>query len=551
VFNEAPRTNIVEDADEEEDRFAVLPELNIALSRVSELLGDLVRREEGSEDYNQHKGDGEDELEDLSTSNAETSGESNANQQRARVHLPWIARNTRRANNCHQDATRTISSEQNGTNLAETSTTHDHENVLDESSQDAMRTISSDQSGSNLAETSTTHNQEIVTDESIPLLDGDPYSSNNSRQHNVRTLYSQGELRNLATLFDRLGRTLTDVAPHIASIAASLPAQGQTSSSTLEGENTPVVTDTSSSLDYDSPSAPLGGLLSLWSRERARRNNTDQEVDTTQPTTSTAPIDPDHIDFSSGIVNTTRGEVRSGPRSRTSNQDDVASLLGTYLAAASLGNVASSNEDNASGGASSLARLLQRGSSSGSGDNGIDIHIHAIVTAPGVSPGGMGIATLSSGNGSPTATLGGARNLFSPNRNNLRVDGGILRTGTSLSSNIVEPTDQEDNTDLFSELYSESPTPIDPNSSPVRAQSEADTISSANRNSDDDNNANNCSPTNQGHNLEQIESSRDTQMVTPTNNTSRSSSRRRSGVFRLFRRRGSRNTNSDESSNIE
>ena len=61
MFNEAPRTNIVEDADEEEDRFAVLPELNIALSRVSELLGDLVRREEGSEDYNQHKGDGEDE----------------------------------------------------------------------------------------------------------------------------------------------------------------------------------------------------------------------------------------------------------------------------------------------------------------------------------------------------------------------------------------------------------------------------------------------------------------------------------------------------------
>ena len=67
----------------------------------------------------------------------------------------------------------------------------------------------------------------------------------------------------------------------------------------------------------------------------------------------------DHKDFASGIVNTSRGEVRSGPRNRASQQDNVASLLGTYLAAASLGSTASSNGEKGSGATSSLARLLQ------------------------------------------------------------------------------------------------------------------------------------------------------------------------------------------------
>jgi len=524
IFNEAPRTNIIEDGDEEEDRFAVLPELNTALSQVSELLGALVQRERGRDDNNSNNNqnkddlDEDDELEDLRPLNARNANNNNSNvyhhEQRATADLPWMAR------------------------YAEEDNDHSNETT---------------------AAVAAAHEPEHAT----AANDGLPSTS-----CNARNMYNQGELRNLATLLDRLGRTLTDVAPHIASIAGSLPSEEHAS----ERQNAPATTENSNSYD----SAPLRGLLSLWSRERerARRNNNntdDQENATTaRPTTSAATVDPDHIDFASGIVNTTRGEVRSGPRNRASHQDDVASLLGTYLAAASLGSavgVGSNDDTNASGATSSLARLLQRGSGSGSGDNGIDIHIHAIVTAPGVSPGGMGIATLSSSGGSPTATLGGARNLFSSNRNSLRADGGILRSGASMASNnnFVEPTNEEDYSDLFSELYSESPTPIDPNGSPVRGENNESIASSAAAAATDDGGGgdttgpdNICTP---GNNLsnhieqqQQLDSTGDASLMTPPSNRSRPSPRRPSssrgsGVFRLFRRRGSRANNPDGSNN--
>mmetsp|Transcript_19367 Transcript_19367/g.48220 ORF Transcript_19367/g.48220 Transcript_19367/m.48220 type:complete len:1042 (-) Transcript_19367:3142-6267(-) len=505
-FNEAPRTNICENGEEEEDRFAVLPELNIALSRVSELLGELVQRDQGR-CVNDQKDFDENELEDLRPSVAIGSNPSN---ERAKSDLPWMARKSG-----DEDEARTGNSEENISNL------------YDESNRG--------------------REAEHVSNNVFSTSEEETRSSESGRNHDARTLYSQGELRNLATLFDRLGRTLTDVAPHIASAAASLPAQEPANSLSTDEQNASANTQSSNSFEVDTSSAPLGGLLSLWSRERerARRNNSQEENTTTRPIAPSAPVDPDHIDFASGIVNTTRGEVRSGPRSRASHQDDVASLLGTYLAAASLGSAVSSNDENGSGATSSLARLLQRGAGGGSGDNGIDIHIHAIVTAPGVSPGGMGIATLTSGGSSPTATLGGARNILSSNRSSIRADGGILRTGTSLSSNFVEPSDEEDYNDLFSELYSESPTPIDPNGSPTQREGDSNIYSSADGSADDDGTENNYSPANVGDNSEQLESPSDAAFTTPPSNRRRSSQRResasrRSGVFRLFRRRNSR-----------
>jgi len=525
IFNDAPRTNIIEEGNEEDDRLAVLPELNIALSRVSELLGGLMQRQRATEHNNQSRDNDEDELEALPPSDSRNVNNGNANYERVKSDLPWMARDAGEyRNNFDRDLNRTSSSGQDGASPSALPN-------LDESNEEAQA-------------------QNQATSGDIPSSDVDAQSLHGGRSHNVRSSYSQAELLNLSTLFDRLGRTLTDVAPHVASIAATLPAlQAESNSSTTDEQNSLTITENPNSFDDEASSAPLGGLLSLWSRERerARRNNTGQENSTTRVITSTAQVDPDHLDFASGIVNTTRGEVRSGPRNRASPQDDVASLLGTYLASASLGSTATTNDDNGSGATSSLARLLQRGS--GSGDNGIDIHIHAIVTAPGVSPGGMGIATLSSGSGSPTATLGGARNVFS-NRNNVRVDGGILRSGTSLSSNVVEPTDEEDYSDLFSELYSESPTPIDPNSSPVREENETIITSSANRNSDDDDAENNRSPTRMSDNTEELESRGDASLVTPPSNRNRSSPRRQirsGGVFRLFRRRGSRANNQDRS----
>ena len=75
-FSKAPRTNIVEDGVEEDDRFAVLPKLSVALSRVNELLSNLVQRgqEQGncSKDYSE-----EDEFEGLHPSNMGTNNVAN------------------------------------------------------------------------------------------------------------------------------------------------------------------------------------------------------------------------------------------------------------------------------------------------------------------------------------------------------------------------------------------------------------------------------------------------------------------------------------------
>ena len=507
IFNESPRTNISEHGSEEEDRIAVLPELNIALSRVSELLGELLRRDRGRNDNNETKDDDDDELEDLQPSAAESPSESNLDHQRARADLPWVTRGSSNTN----------SSGENPNTLSTVSEFLDEEADAEEPSTDA------------------------------PVPAG---VSEYNRNSGVATSYNQTELRNLATIFDRLGRTLTDAAPHLASIAASLPAQEHSNSLESDGQNE-ATPESANSFEVDSPSAPLGGLLSLWSRERerARRNSAVEENVMARPSTSSAAVDPDHLDFASGVVNTTRGQVRSGPRSRSSHQDDVASLLGTYLAAASLGSASSSNDESGSGATSSLARLLARGSNGGSGDSGIDIHIHAIVTTPGASPGGVGIATLSSGRGSPTTTLGGARNLFSSNTStSIRSEEGDSMPGGSSPSNFVEPRDEEYDHGLFSELYSESPTPIDPNGSPAQRESNSNEGFAADRNANDDAAANSSMV----DNYEQP--SLDASVVTPTTNRSRSSPRRngagrRSGVFRLFGRRRSRADNPDRSNN--
>jgi hypothetical protein len=173
-----------------------------------------------------------------------------------------------------------------------------------------------------------------------------------------------------------------------------------------------------------------------------------------------------------GLVNTSRGEVRTGPRSR-SQPDNVASLLGAYLAAATLGSISGSDENEngeENGSGLGLGRLLreERGAGGGGG-GGIDIHIHAVVTAPGVGTGGLGLATL--GGATPTAaTLGGTRNLFSSARDrSSRSPSSLLRPRNPSFSHILANNDDDhDIADmgLFSELYSENPTPLHPNGSP-------------------------------------------------------------------------------------
>ena len=498
VFTEAPRTNI-RDGGEEEDRLALLPELNVALAQVSDLLGELVHREHG--DNNSQKSD-EDELEDLCPLSRQR--QTNDTCGRAKKDLPWMA--------------------QEGVNDGENSTKSDKS---DDDDNDDDRTYSS-AVRCNIEDPEEEDEQENI------YYDDEDATSERVSGRDPRTMYSQRELRNLATVFDRLGRILTTSASHVASLAASLPEEINTSSDQSASNSSERINPP----ELEASLAPLGGLLSLWSRER-RRHNGNQESASTRPETLTATIDPDHVDFASGVVNTSRGEVRQGPRSRTSH-DDVANLLGTYLAAASLGS-GTADDENGSGSSTGLARLLSRGSNGGSGDTGIDIHIHAIVTAPGASPGGMGIATIGSGGRSPTAILGGARNLSSSNRSMTRLGRGGALFGNSLLSTDTDPMDDEDNADLFSELYSENPRPIDPNGSLVQGISQTTATGNQETENDDGNNTgsnNSQTQTNQSlGNSNDIDNERQGQNQ---NSSPRQSVERRSGVLRrLFRRRES------------
>jgi hypothetical protein len=357
--------------------------------------------------------------------------------------------------------------------------------------------------------------------------------------------FNRRQLELLAPLLDRLGRTLVDAAPHIASLAASLPYEEEEQEAATqdahlattiseidsndEDDNNDGDDDGDNDSDLDSlpdltaaerhpHHAPLGGLLSILSRSVSRGqavplpSNANSNANNHPSSASTfelahGGIDPDHVDYAGGLVNTSRGEVRSGPRSSNrSSNDDVASLLGAYLAAASLGGLSGTlddtlgngddgdnNNNNANGNTganniSGLGRLLRERGTGGGG--GIDIHIHAVVTAPGVTPGGLGFATLGGGGGgggatAPMATatpLGGAgRNIFASPRE--RSSRSILRA----SRNVVPPVrtrqeveedqgdDDESSLGLFSELYSENPTPVDPNGSPAPGERLVDT----------------------------------------------------------------------------
>lgn len=369
-------------------------------------------------------------------------------------------------------------------------------------------------------------------------LDDKP-ASEEPEQH--RQGYTRRQLQNLAPLLDRLGRTLTDAAPHIASLADSLPIETPSSSDDTN-------TTRQDLADVEDEHPPLGGLLSLWNRERRRQSIGTDDSQSVQPPDA---VDPDHVDYASGIVNTSRGEVRAGPRSRPQN-DDVASLLGAYLAAASLGGAAGGDgNDN-----EEVGRLLrERGNAGGMGTGGIDIHIHAVVTAPGGGTGGLGLTTL--GGPIPTAAViggggGGGRTLFSgATRDRNPRTTSILRSRHSQTPthSTHNPPEENEEGGLFSELYSENPEPVDPNGSPEPDERRATLPLVMERDETD-----------YMHRISSLrEEEEDDELIEPVRRSStrrnrrspgRSSSRRqpserRSGWGRLFRRRRSRSSHRD------
>ena len=418
------------------ERPAILPELSRAVEAIQELLT-VVAAEEA----------------------AQLTSEQQA-------HLPWAARVQ-----TPSDARPTV---------ADFVDTKDEEEVDDEDSEDenALPPIIPVEENNN------------DTGAPAPSVDTSSCTTAEQNVNSVQPQLRRRQLQMLAPLLDRLGRTLVDAAPHVAALAndcADNSNENEESVSTAEAVVAP-----SPGEESNNPST-LGGLLSLLNRDRRRQNRTNSSSndnensnDNSNPSGEndepaspeihqTWPVDPDYVDFATGAVNTTRGEVRSGPRSRSSN-DDVAGLLGAYLAAASLGLNTSSggggggaddNDDTASN-VMGLGRLLrERGNGGGNGGPGIDIHIHAVVTAPGMPPtpiggggtglgGALGLAALG---GLPTTGTTTARNPLTP----------TSRRGSSLLRHRTPPVVEEEDS-LFSDLYSESPDPVDPNSSPEPEQ---------------------------------------------------------------------------------
>lgn len=278
---------------------------------------------------------------------------------------------------------------------------------------------------------------------------------------------SNYDLEQLAPLIDRLGRTMVDAAPHIASLASSapIPTAGSSAEETATNRDSASEGESHTSSNQGSENS-LGGLLSLLNRER-RNSRTSASQVTDQALTQaseTNTIDPDYTDFSFGLVNVSRGDVRSGPRGRN-GRDDFSGVLGAYLAAASLGGLGSGGDGGVGtqgNDIQGLGRLMQ---TRGTGDNGgIDIHIHAVVTGPGMTtgmtPGMMQGGTVGGGGGGTVLGLGlGGGPLAGTAMSQTDLFTNTRRaTAQRVRTTLLEQNDEDNG--IFDDLYSENPNPV-------------------------------------------------------------------------------------------
>jgi len=332
-----------------------------------------------------------------------------------------------------------------------------------------------------------------------------------SRLLDPRDQFDAAQLRQLAPLIDRLGRTLTDAAPHVAALAdslsatsivrasAALDAATEAATSTIneainssgvavqedevvedhiqrltaqashlyfgigdneeDADNAPMPASVddmmATSLLPDSTSAAFSALSASIDRvvqegeqvvamaEQVLEENGHVIEESTVPI-----IDPNLTDYINGMVNTTRGSV-PGERGRgiRDNGDPVgSSLFASYLS--SMGGFGADAVNNANGAnGNDGTRVIRMGGGNAGRGPGIDIHIHAVVTGAG----GQGLGELTG--------LGG-----------LSTGGGGVTTTTNTNNNTPfannppfgSTTTHDSENDLFSELYSESPNPVDP-----------------------------------------------------------------------------------------
>jgi hypothetical protein len=218
-------------------------------------------------------------------------------------------------------------------------------------------------------------------------------SASNSTEETTPHDVSRSDVQILAALFDRLGRTLIDLAPHVVSLATTFPDHTTSGVAEEEGSRKFPTSYTTANLDQSSTSSPqIPASPVLFHPGVAASVTPEQQRD-------------ENIDYVSGLVHTRVATSSSSTYITGVNSDSVRSGRDRAAAiAAFLENTGTSDYSSSSAGAGdapedneetntnsdsssfpeSLARLIAGGGSDG---GGIDIHIHAVVT-PGFLPGG-------------------------------------------------------------------------------------------------------------------------------------------------------------------
>lgn len=250
-------------------------------------------------------------------------------------------------------------------------------------------------------------------------------------QPSIREHFNREQIGQLAPLLDRLGRTLTDAAPHIAAFASSLPQQR------------PSVSPHSNDSNFHNDG-------NIAENRPLPRNVHPRE----------------RLDYAHTLVNTTRDENPSRrSRHSSSSNSDSNSFLGTYLAARGI-----SDDDRDA--VPTLARLLRVGSGdgngggNGNGGGGIDIHIHAIVT-PVTGTGATGMDVGMGLGDTGTFQFAGLQPISQEDEeqeeqeaNSSRVVEDSENGGAVLNTWNIPEDEEDEEMALFSDLYTESPPPF-------------------------------------------------------------------------------------------
>ena len=291
---------------------------------------------------------------------------------------------------------------------------------------------------------------DIVPDRQLPWKINTNYNRLEDGGENAKLPnFDKKALESLAPLLDRLGRILIDVAPHVATIADSLPDKDKDNNVSEAEENANAnanANETSQANSEDDAQAdsqtqirelrpswaqgPTPSLFESESEETSGRNENDN-----------ASTNPDYVDFIHGFINhRNEGSSRRGTQGRNnSDSNDVgSSILSGFLASALRGDSDGNNRSNNRNGPR-VVRVGGGGTGNGGNGNGIDIHIHAIVT------GGNG------GDPSP----GGIASMIAPSLQRIPRPSARNNTPTRNAAQVATPAVDEEEMGLFDELYLE------------------------------------------------------------------------------------------------